>query len=88
MAAEEKIAEAKKALEGDDVDSIKRITEELEKLSHAAAESIYKKTAAEAGADASGAGTAGGEAGEGQSKPADENVVEAEYEEVKDKKNE
>ncbi len=88
MAAEEKIAEAKKALEGDDVDSIKRITEELEKLSHAVAESIYKKTAAEAGAGGAGAGTAGGEAGEGQSKPADENVVEAEYEEVKDKKNE
>ncbi|MHB8904381.1 MAG: Hsp70 family protein, partial [Patescibacteria group bacterium] len=90
MAAEEKIAEAKKALEGDDVDSMKRITEELEKLSHSVAESIYKKTAGEAGgAGGTGAGTgAAGEAGGEQSKPADENVVEAEYEEVKDKKKE
>jgi len=87
MAAEEKISEAKKALEGDDIDSIKRITEELEKLSHSIAEAIYKKTASEAGGAAAGTGAAG-QAEEGHAKPADENVVEAEYEEVKDKKNE
>lgn len=87
MAAEEKIAEAKKALEGDDVAMMKRITEELEKLSHSVAESIYKKTAGEAGvAGASGAG-AGETQGEQSAQSADENVVEAEYEEVKDKKN-
>ncbi|MCL6120740.1 MAG: molecular chaperone DnaK, partial [Deltaproteobacteria bacterium] len=68
----------------DNIESIKSITEELEKLSHSIAESIYKKTAAETGTAGTGAGT--GE--EQQSKPADDNVVEAEYEEVKDKKNE
>ncbi len=81
MTAEEKIADAKKAIESDDIDKIKSITEELEKLSHSIAETIYKKTA-----QAPGAGPS--EAGQGQAAgqaPSDENVVEAEYEEVKDK---
>ncbi len=81
MTAEEKIADAKKAIESDDIDKIKSITEELEKLSHSIAETIYKKTAQapDAGPSEAGQGQAAGQA------PADENVVEAEYEEVKDK---
>ncbi len=81
MAAEEKIAEAKKAIESDDAGKIKSITEELEKLSHSIAETIYKKTAQASGA---GPSEAGQEQAAGQSSK-DENVVEAEYEEVKDK---
>ncbi len=81
MAAEEKIAEAKKALESDDIDGIKTVTEELEKLSHSIAEAIYKKTAETSGA---GASNIKEEQASGQSSK-DENVVEAEYEEVKDK---
>jgi molecular chaperone DnaK len=85
MSAEEKIAEAKKALEGDDVDTMKRITEELEKLSHSIAESIYKKAAEETGAGAGSGGAAEpSDTGE-QSGAGGEDVVEAEYEEVKDK---
>lgn len=81
MAAEEKIAEAKKALEADDTDKMKTITEELEKISHSIAEAIYKKMA---DAPADGASETGeGQPAEDASK--DENVVEAEYEEVKDK---
>ncbi len=81
MAAEEKISEAKKALEADDVDKIKAITEELEKLSHSIAEAIYKKTA-----EASTAGAPeNGQEQPAEEAPKDENVVEAEYEEVKDK---
>ncbi len=81
MTAEEKIADAKKAIESDDIDKIKSITEELEKLSHSIAETIYKKTAQAPGAGPSeaGQGQAAGQASQ------DENVVEAEYEEVKDK---
>ncbi len=84
MSAEEKVAEAKKALEGDDVDTMKRITEELEKLSHSIAESIYKKAAEEGGAG-SGGPAGPSETGE-QAASGEEDVVEAEYEEVKDKK--
>ncbi|MCL4322650.1 MAG: molecular chaperone DnaK [Deltaproteobacteria bacterium] len=81
MTAEEKVAEAKKAIEEGDIDKIKSITGELEKLSHSIAETIYKKTAQASGAGPAGAGheQAAGQAPEG------ENVVEAEYEEVKDK---
>ncbi|MCL4542396.1 MAG: Hsp70 family protein, partial [Deltaproteobacteria bacterium] len=81
MAAEEKIAEAKKALESDDIDGIVVFFEELEKLSHSIAEAIYKKTAETSGA---GASNIKEEQASGQSSK-DENVVEAEYEEVKDK---
>ncbi len=81
MTAEEKIADAKKAIESDDIDKIKSITEELEKLSHSIAETIYKKTA-----QASGAGPSEAEQGQAAGQASqDENVVEAEYEEVKDK---
>ena len=50
-------------------------------MSHSIAETIYKKTAQASGAGPAGAGheQAAGQAPEG------ENVVEAEYEEVKDK---
>ncbi len=81
MTAEEKIADAKKAIESDDIDKIKQVTEELEKLSHSIAETIYKRTAQAQGA---GPSETGQEQAAGQA-PADENVVEAEYEEVKDK---
>ncbi len=82
MAAEGKISEAKAALESNDADKMKAVTQELETLSHSIAEKIYKKTA-EAGA-AQGGGQAGGGAGaaQGGQQPGEENVVEAEYEEV------
>lgn len=89
VAAEEKISEGKKALESGEPGKMKAVTEELEKLSHSIAEKIYKKTAESA--QAQGGGASGAESGAGGQEPSpeggDENVVEAEYEEVdKDKK--
>ena len=68
-AAEEAIASARKAIEGEDAASIKSALEQLTKASHKLAEVLYKKTATP-GADAPPPGAAG--------KPADD-VVDAEY---------
>ncbi len=74
------LEELKKAMEGSDAEAIKAKTEELGKASHKLAEAMYAQ--AEAGA-------AGGEAGgaSGQAEGAkDEGVVDAEFEEVDEKK--
>ncbi len=77
----------KKAMEGSDTEEIKRLSEELMQTSHKLAEAMYAK--------ASGAAQAGGEQAAGAepsaeepgSKPSqDENVVDADFEEVKDNK--
>ncbi len=74
----------KKAMEGDDVKEIQRLSEELTQASHKVAEAMYKQ-ASEAGAGgADGPGPdAGADAGGGG---ADDDVVDADFEEVKDKK--
>jgi molecular chaperone DnaK len=76
-------ADLKKAMEGDDVKEIQRLSEELTQASHKVAEAMYKQ-ASEAGAGAADPGpdadaNAGG-AG------ADDDVVDADFEEVNDKK--
>ncbi|RZD16371.1 MAG: molecular chaperone DnaK [Candidatus Acididesulfobacter guangdongensis] len=81
MTAEEKVSDAKKALEEGDVDKIKSATEELEKVSHSITEAMYKKTA-----EQQSAGSSQNQEEAQTEKPADENVVDAEFEEVKDKK--
>lgn len=74
----EAVDRLKKAMEGNDTDEIKRYSDELTKASYKLAEAIYSKTA-----QAGGTG-AGHEAGQGQKKkPDEEEVVEAEFEEVK-----
>ena len=80
-------AALKKAMEGEDVAEIQRLSEELTQASHKVAEAMYKQ-ASEAGAaggapgaDAAGDAGAGGGAG-----AADDDVVDADFEEVKDKK--
>ena len=78
------LEEAKKALESNEPEAIKRAYENLEKASHKLAEEAYKRTAA-AGAAANGAGEAHGGAstnGAGHK----EDVVDADYEEVRDSK--
>jgi len=77
------IAQLKKAMEGDDVNEIKRLSEELTQASHKLAEAIYQQ-ASQAGAQQPD----GESAGASQSKPAgeDDDVVDADYEEVKDDK--
>jgi molecular chaperone DnaK len=81
----EKIAETKKALESNDPAAIRAAVSALQSASHKLAEEMYKKTAA-SGAEP-GAGPAGGDGAASGEKPKDENVVDAQYEEVdKDKK--
>lgn len=77
---ENKLAELKKIMEGEDAEAIKKATDELTQASHKLAEAMYAKTE---GAP----GEAAGEADQsGSSKPKDDNVVDADFEEVKDDK--
>ncbi|MFY9269960.1 MAG: molecular chaperone DnaK [Candidatus Manganitrophaceae bacterium] len=78
---EEKIAQARKAIESNNVDEIRSAISELSKSSHKLAEEMYKKTGAGAQAGPTGEGGASG----GQQTKQDENVVDAEFEET-DKK--
>jgi molecular chaperone DnaK len=77
------LEEAKKALESNESEAIKRAYENLEKASHKLSEEAYKRAAA-AGAAANGAGAAESHNGAGASHK--EDVVDADYEEVRDNK--
>jgi molecular chaperone DnaK len=72
----------KKAMEGDDIAEIKRLSEELTQASHKLAEAMYQK-ASQTDQQHAGAGAAGGPEQPG-SPPPDEDVVDADFEEVKD----
>ncbi|WP_319521163.1 molecular chaperone DnaK [uncultured Desulfosarcina sp.] len=75
-------ADLKKAMEGDDVEEIKRLSETLTQASHKVAEAMYKQ-ASEAGA--AGAGPEAGADSSGGAANPDDDVVDADFEEVKDK---
>jgi molecular chaperone DnaK len=75
------LEDAKKALEGGEHEAMKTATEALEKVSHKLAEEAYKTAAAEGGA-----GAQAGEAAEKQAGGKDDDVVDADYEEVRDAK--
>jgi len=82
------VADLKKAMEGDDVEEIKRASEALSQTSHKLAEAMYQQ-AAQAGEAQSGdtdAGQTGADGDTGTSAGADEDVVDADFEEVKDDK--
>jgi len=80
----QKIEALKKAMESEDVDAIKRAQEELMQASHKIAEMLYQQTQAGAGAaGAAGAGGAAGDQAAGQGKGGDDDVVDADFEEVK-----
>ncbi len=75
---ENKIAELKKAMDGEDAEVIKKATDDLAQAAHKLAEAMYaqaQQAGNEAGADAGQQQDAGG-------KP-DDNVVDADFEEVK-----
>ncbi len=84
----------KKAIEGDDAEEIKRLSEALTQASHKLAEAMYQQASQSTGGDAGaqpGAGAAGAQAGAeqaagGASASADDEVVDADFEEVKDNK--
>ena len=77
---ENKLAELKKLMEGEDAEAIKKGTDELAQASHKLAEAMYaKKEGAEGEA-------AAGEEQAGSAKPKDDKVVDADFEEVKEEK--
>lgn len=76
---EDHIQRLKQAMEGNDKDAIKRASEELMQASHKVAETMYKAASEEQAA-------AGGGAQEQQGQGGEEDVVEAEFEEVNEDK--
>jgi molecular chaperone DnaK len=82
--AEAAIAEAKTALEGQDIEAIKAATEKLQQVGYKLAEVVYS-TDPEAAAAAAGAAGAGAAAGAAASAGADD-TIEADYEVVDDSK--
>jgi molecular chaperone DnaK len=78
------VEEAKKALESNDQEAMKAAFASLEKVSHKVSEEAYKRAAEQQGAAANGAA---GHNGAGASADADkDDVVDADYEEVRDSK--
>ncbi|MFH2012074.1 MAG: molecular chaperone DnaK [Pseudomonadota bacterium] len=77
---EDAIAKVKKEMEGSDADAIKNTCEELGQASHKLAESMYAKASQAAGDGSSETQY------DNTQKPSDEDVVDADFEEVKDDK--
>ncbi|MFT8672259.1 molecular chaperone DnaK [Acetobacter orientalis] len=75
-AAEAAIADTKKALEGTDAEAIKSSTERLTQAAMKIGEAVYKAGQAEEGAAAGGA----------EAKPNEDKIVDADFEDVNDKK--
>ena len=86
QAAEEAIAEAKTALEGQDIEAIKAAQEKLQQAGYKLAEVVYSQGgaggAAGAGFDPAAAAAAAGAAGAAGAAPADDGTIEADYEVV------
>ncbi len=79
-AIEAAVAKTKTAMESNEINDIKAATEELQQASHKLAEAMYQQASAGAGASGPGAGP---EAAGPSGKP-DEDVVDADFEEVKE----
>ena len=78
---EGKIASLKTLMEGEDVEAIKKVTEELAQASHKLAEQLYSQAQGQQpGADAAGAQPGAGAAG---GKKADDDVIDADFTESK-----
>jgi molecular chaperone DnaK len=84
---ENAIADAKKALDSNDKQQMDQARERLTQASHKLAEQMYRATQAQGAAGAgpaTGAGPAPG--GEGEAKKQDQGVVDAEYEDMDERK--
>ena len=81
-AVEEALAEAREALKGEDVERMKRAQEGLTRAAHKLAEIMYRE--AQAQAQPGGAGAPG--EGQGTAGPKEGEVVDAEFEDLGDKK--
>jgi molecular chaperone DnaK len=87
-AVEDALADTKKAMSEGGIDRINQATSKLETASHKLAEAMYKASSQPGGAPPQGGATQGGPDGNGaagESKPKD-NVVDAEFVDVDDKK--
>jgi len=81
-AIEDNVAQLKKAMEGDNLEAINSAQEELTKASHKLAEAMYAKASAQA--QSAGAETSADQGpGQAGSTKADDDVVDADFEEVK-----
>jgi molecular chaperone DnaK len=72
----------KRAMEGDNADEIRRLSEELTQASHKLAEAMYQQASQKDAQQHAGAGASG--ADEAGASTADEDVVDADFEEVKE----
>jgi molecular chaperone DnaK len=79
---EEAVSKLKKAMEGDDLAAIQSTQEELTQASHKLAEAMYAKAASQQEGAAAGA-SAGAESQPGGAAKEDDDVVDADFEEVK-----
>ena len=79
---EDALNEAREALKGDDINRITRAQENLMKASHKLAEIMYREAQAKAGATS----TEGGATGQAKSKAPEGDVVDAEFEDLGEKK--
>ncbi|MEE8554571.1 MAG: molecular chaperone DnaK, partial [bacterium] len=90
-AVQSAVVKLKEAMDAQDDDRIKAGVEEVTQAAHALAQALYAKSAQHAGGEeAAGAGPgaegAGPEGGQQEGPPPDDNVVDAEFEEVRDNK--
>ncbi len=81
---ENAVADAKKALEGGDLNAMKSAKDRLQAASHKLAEAMYKATAGQA--QPQGASSAGPTDGSAAGQKKDEGVIDAEYVDVDEKK--
>jgi molecular chaperone DnaK len=77
------LEKAKKSLESEDVSVLKSAADELSQASHKLAEAMYARAAKEREAEAQGGQAKAQERGDGQAQENKENVVDADFEEVK-----
>ncbi|MBI2467168.1 MAG: Hsp70 family protein, partial [Candidatus Rokubacteria bacterium] len=77
-AIEDALKEVREALQGDDIDRIKRASEALTRASHKLAEVLYR----DAQAKAQGGATTGAGSAQGKAKTAEGEVVDAEFEDL------
>jgi molecular chaperone DnaK len=83
---EEQITKLRSVMDGNDADAIQRELDQLMQISHKVAEEAYKRASAQQGGPQEGRGAGPGpqESATGRQKP-DDDVVDADFEEVKDK---
>ena len=84
--AEAAIEPLRKAMEGEDPEEIKRLSEELTQASHKLAEAMYQQASAESGAQPGAEGAGPGDPGQAAGAAPDDDVVDADFEEVKEDK--